>query len=88
MQRLKAHNTVIILADWVDLELYKRCIAETVSLEDARIKYNELTVDNKYRCDWCKDAIDCCDLTVTKLGLLCDICIRAIESREGKITLI
>lgn len=36
-------------------------------------------------CDWCNNEFEECDLTETNFGLLCDCCIRAIQSRGEEI---
>lgn len=37
------------------------------------------------KCVWCEEEYDECELTWTKLGHLCDTCIRAIESRGESV---
>lgn len=45
------------------------------------LKENEFWTD----CDWCGENFPISELKRTDLGLLCDICIRAVQSRGEEV---
>jgi hypothetical protein len=56
-------------------------LAEASGISEAEWNRDSLLTDDEAVCAWCGEIIDKSDLSETKLGLVCDTCIRAIESR-------
>ena len=70
------------------LELGDIRLAERAGISEAEWNRGELLLDNEAFCAWCGDICDKSDLHEDHdLGLLCDHCIRAIESRGEKLNL-
>ena len=70
------------------LELGDIRLAERAGISEAEWNRGELLTDDEAICAWCGEIYDKTDLQEElDLGLLCDSCIRAIESRGEELYL-